>query len=152
MTPPPFRDQVVAPLTWVLAGSCWTVQLLLSWTSTGLLSSSSQVDGFRVLRSGVVSSVVPGWAAYLLLVLPVVGIALVALAALAGRAAGRMRLGLASLGVVMLASTLYALVSFDPARLGPGGWTASAGAALAVAASFLDRSVVVVPAHLLEVP
>lgn len=151
MTPPPFRDQVVAPLTWVAAGCCWTVQLLLPWTSAGVLSASSQVDGFRLLRSGVVSSVAPGWVAYLLLVVPVAGLLLVALGALSGRVASRARLVLAVVGVAMLAVALHALVSFDPTRLGPGGWTAVAGSALAVAAALLDRSASVAPVPLLEV-
>lgn len=127
------RAASVAPL-WVLAGACWTVQLFLPWTSRGAFSSSSMLDGVSLIRSGAVDAVVPGWAAYVLLALPAIGLAMTALAGLGGAAAGLGRVTLAVGGAAAVAAAGHLLVGYQPSRTGPGGWVSAAGALLAVAA------------------
>ena len=127
------RHLPVATL-WVLAGSCWTVQLFLPWTTRGAFSSSSMLDGVRLLRSGVVDSIVPPWAVYVLLTLPAIGLSVTGIAGLAGPAAdlGRVVLGVGGAVVVVLAWDV--LAGYAPSRIGPGGWVSTAGTLLAGAA------------------
>lgn len=139
MTRPQFRDHIAASMSWVVAGLCWAAQLLLPWTTVGALSASSQVDGFQLVRSGSVSSVAPTWTAYTVLLLPVIGLAVVALSGVAGRRASAARLGAAGLGIVVVGVAVHGLVEWDLPRLGPGGWTAAVGGALAVLGCSLDR-------------
>lgn len=138
MTPLHFRDPGPAPLAWVAAGGAWCAQLVLPWTSSGTFSSSSLADGIRLIRNGTLSGIAPAWVAPVLLVLPAAGLTLVGLALVDGAVAVAARLLLALVGLALVVASVALLVSGEPSRLGPGGWTAVGGAGLAVAAVSLD--------------
>lgn len=133
-SPAELRRHLPAALLWVLAGGCWTVQLFLPWTTRGAFSSSSMLDGVRLLRSGVVDAVVPPWAVYALLALPAIGLSVTGVAGLAGPVAEMVRFVLGLLGAAVVGAAGHVLVAYDITRIGPGGWVSLAGAVLAGAA------------------
>lgn len=135
-----FRDDVAASLVWMTAGGCWVAQLFVPWTSSGPFAVSSTVDGFRLVRSGAVDSIAPAWTAFALLLLPAVGLALLATASLAGVAGSALRLALGVLGALLVVAAVAVLVSFEISRVGPGGVLTLAGVALVAVGWRLDRS------------
>jgi len=150
MTPTRVRNHLLAPLVWIVAGAFWLVQLFLPWTSSGTFSTSTMVDGIRLIRSGEVESVVPGWIAPVLLVLPAAGLGLIAVASLDGVVAALVRVALGAVCLILLGLSVHYLVDSDPGRLGPGGWTAGAGGLATLVALCLDRTAAGRPQHLKE--
>ena len=133
--------RTVAWVAWLGAGACWFSQAFTPWTSRGVLSVASSVDAFRLARSGLVDNLVPVWIAPFLMVLPAVGLGMVALLGLRGALVKGARVVLALVGASVVVLTLAYLAKFDPGRLGPGGWLSVAGAFLAIAGVAVDRRV-----------
>lgn len=125
-------------LLWAAAGAAWVVECFLSWTRSGLLAASSMLDAARLIRSGVLGALAPGWVAYALLVLPACGVVLLGTAPVRRRWAVRARWLVALVGVLAAGAALHVLVGWSPARLGPGGWLAVLGSGLALAGFVLD--------------
>lgn len=117
----------VATLLWFAAGMLWVAQATVPWTRRGAFSSSSMLDGARLLRSGLVDAAAPRWAALLLVLVPTLGVLLGATAALRGTAVWVARMICVS--VVTVAYTLFVhnVAGANLTKLGPGGWLTGAG-------------------------
>jgi hypothetical protein len=117
---------------WFAAGACWIGQLVVPWTSAGPLSHASTVDAVRLVLRGPLDQAVPFWMVFAVLVLPMAGLLLVAIAGSDRPLARRLRLLTAVAGTVTFSAILWTLTRFDPTRLGPGGLVASVGTAIVV--------------------
>ncbi len=120
-------------LLWAAVGTAWLVAWFVPWTSRGLLSTSSLEDVARLVRSGSVSALVPGWAAWLLLLGPVSGLVLVATAVHDGQRITAVRCAVLVAMSVAFVASWYAVAQLDVDRLGPGGWLTGAGVAIGLA-------------------
>jgi hypothetical protein len=108
----------------------WVVQSAVPWTRRGVFSSSSMLDGARLVRSGAVGEVVPVWVAGIFLVVPAVGVLVAATAGLDGRAVRVSRFVALLVVAVLFLGFVHNVASADPGRLGPGGWLTVAGIVL----------------------
>lgn len=134
---------VVAPALWAVAGTALVVQSLLTWTSRGALSTTAPVDVLGLVSAGSLPSVSTA-EVVALVALPVLGAALLAGAALPGRAVRRVRALLGLLAVAVTGLLLVRVADLDPthlsgARPGSGALLAALGALAALAALGTDR-------------
>ncbi|GAA5143132.1 hypothetical protein GCM10023340_07890 [Nocardioides marinquilinus] len=132
---------LAASVVWVVAGGCWVGQLVVPWTSSGLLSRSSLADALALVRAGGVGEAVPAGTTAGALVLPVAGVVLVALVAVPTRL-GTLARGLVAVVGAGAWVALWRVVPQDGAGLGPGGWLGAAGvgaAGLALVAELVVR-------------
>ncbi|WZH51784.1 MAG: hypothetical protein PIR53_17420 [Nocardioides alkalitolerans] len=132
----------VTPALWAVAGTALLVQSLLTWTSRGALSTTAPVDVLGLVRAGSLPSV-STTEVIALVTLPVLGAALLAGAALRGRAVRRVRALLGLVAVVVTGLLLVRVADLDPtdlsgARPGAGALLAALGALAALAAIGTD--------------
>lgn len=97
----------------------WFLQAFVPWTSTGLLSQSSTLDAATLIRSGAVDELVPGWAYWLLLTLPLCAVALLISLPFRRREADLLRVVFLLVGIASTA-VLTVVLSFELSRTGPG--------------------------------
>lgn len=126
---------VLAVAGWLLAGGCWVASLFLPWASHGSLSSASLVDAARLVRRGIVDSVVPEAWSFVLVVPAAVGVGLLGLAGFRGPVAAAGRLLLAAAATVLVLLLAHRITGGEPARIGAGGWVALAGVVAAAVAA-----------------
>jgi hypothetical protein len=129
----PFRAAAgghLATIVWFVTGMLWVAQAAVPWSRRGAFSSSTMLDGARLLHSGLVDAAVPRWAALLLLVVPVVGVVVGATAALRGTPLWVGRLICVAVVTVAFAAFMHNVAGANLSRLGPGGWLAGAGIVL----------------------
>lgn len=112
---------------WFATGMLWVAQAAVPWSRRGAFSSSTMLDGARLLESGLVDAAVPRWAALVLLVVPVLGVLVGATAGLRGRVAWWARLSCVVVVTFGFAIFMQNIAGADLSRLGPGGWLAGAG-------------------------
>lgn len=112
---------------WLVAGVCWLAALFLPWASSGSLSSASLVDAARLVRRGLVDSLVPEALSFVLLVPAGAAVGLLALAGARGRVAVVVRVLLAALASALVLLITHRIAGGDVARVGAGAWTALAG-------------------------
>lgn len=128
---------LLATCGWLVTGCCWLVALFVPWTTRGLLSSASLIDAVRLIGRGVVASVVPPAAAWLLLVPTIAAIGLLALSGFRGRWVLVGQVLLAVIGTVLSLGIGWRLTDGDIGKAGPGLWLSLLGALFAVAAVVL---------------
>jgi hypothetical protein len=105
----------------------WVAQASVPWTRRGAFSSSSMLDGARLLRSGLVADAAPRWTSLVLVVVPALGVLVGATAGLRGRAMWTTRLTTVVAVTVAFVLFVHNVAGADLSRLGPGGWLTSAG-------------------------
>lgn len=127
--------RLVVLLASAVAGACWLLSLLLPWTSTGALSSSSLLDAVELIRRGAVDAVVPSSVAVVLLVPALAGIVVIGVVGFAGRTASVVRGTGLVLGSVASLGIGWRLTGVDAGAAGPGTWVALAGVVAALAAA-----------------
>ena len=96
------------------------------------------MDAVHLIRTGLVESLVPGWAALVLLILPMNGVLVMALAGLSSAWARPSRLLLTAASAAMFVVSFIVLLDGSPGRLGPGGWLTLGSIQLAVATIAAD--------------
>lgn len=134
------RRASAAAALWVAAGAGWVGSAFLPWTTRGALSSSTPLDAVRLIRTGMLDGAVPAGASAALLGLPAVGVGVMGLAGLGGRAAYAARVVLVSIALALLAGSLHVLAADRPGRLDGGAWTAVAALGCAVVALVITPS------------
>ena len=117
-------------LLWMTTGLAWFLASFLPWTSRGLMSTSSLQDGSRLIRTGALSSIAPGWLAWLLLGVPLGGLVVFATATRDGGAVTAIRVALLLAVAAVFVALGYALAEVDVTRLGPGAWLTGGGVVL----------------------
>ena len=117
-------------VVWFLCGMLWVVQAAVPWTRRGVFSSSSMLDGARLVRSGTVGEVVPVWVAGVFLAVPAIGVLVAATAGLDGRAVRVSRFVALLVVTVLFLGFVHNVASADPGRLGPGAWLTVVGIVL----------------------
>lgn len=124
---------------WFAVGMLWVAQAAVPWTRRGAFSSSTMLDGARLLQSGLVDVAVSRWAALLLLVVPFFGVLVGATPGLRGRIAWWARFSCVVVVTVALALFVQNVAGADLSRLGPGGWLAGTGILLGAVGLGLTR-------------
>ncbi len=122
----------LATILWFVSGMLWVVQAAVPWTRRGPFSSSSMLDGARLFETGVVDEVVPRWASFVLVVVPVLGVFVGATAALRGRALFTARLICVGVVSALFVFFVHNVAGADPTRLGPGAWLTGTGIVLSI--------------------
>lgn len=125
---PGHRPQWTTSAILALAGGCWVAQTVVPWTGSGVLSHADTASAVRLIRSGALDAVLPGWIGAVLLLLPAAGAGLLALSAVPGVAAARSRVVLATSAVTVSLVLATILVGLRPGSFGPGAWLTTAGA------------------------
>ena len=120
----------IPTVLWFVCGMLWVVQATVPWTRRGLFSSSTMLDGARLVRSGTVGEIVPVWVAGIFVAVPALGVLVAATAGLVGRVVGIVRLVSLLAVTLLFAGFMHNVASADPGRLGPGGWLTVAGIVL----------------------
>jgi hypothetical protein len=120
---------------WLLAGACWVASLFLPWASHGALSSASLIDAARLVRRGIVDSVVPEPWSFVLVLPALAGVALFGLAGFRGPVVAAGRFLLAAMATVLVLLLAHRITGGEPARIGAGGWLALVGVAAAAMAA-----------------
>lgn len=110
---------LIVVAAWVLCGSLLVGATFLPWAGSGPLSQSTPVDLAGLVRSGVLTSV-PGWLPWVVVLLPLTGAALVALAAVAR--AKWARIGLWLVGGLTWFGLMREATAGDVARWSQGAW------------------------------
>lgn len=103
---------------WVGVAACWTLQVFTPWADRGLLGGGSPLRWAGVAGE-VGGDRVPGAAAYVVLVLPLLGCLLLAFALLRGVVWWMLRGLLWLIGTAIVVALIVAV-----GRLSPGGWGA----------------------------
>ena len=122
----------VHTVLWFACGMLWVVQATVPWTRRGAFSSSSMLDGVRLLRSGGVADSAPAGALLALVTVPVLGVLLAATAGARGRAVLAGRIVCVLIVVIFLVGFVQTVASADPERLGPGAWMTCVGVVVGV--------------------
>ena len=125
-------------LIWLVVGASWVAQSFLPWAASGALAASSSMDAVHLIRTGLVEPLLPGWAALVLLILPMSGVLVMALAGLSSPWTRPSRLLLTAASTAMFVVLFLVLLDGSPGRLGPGGWLTLGSIQLALAALAAD--------------
>lgn len=107
----------------------------MPFSTQGLLSSSSPLDGAEMVISGQFAATVSIWAALGLLILPTIALVLVGTLWIEGERMALARVVIGLLGVLISMILLRGLTSFELSAFGPGAWLTLTGLLLSLAAA-----------------
>lgn len=127
---------------WFVMSASWVGQAFVPWTTQGPLATSSGFDAARLIGAGTIDDVIPRWGATPLLLLPFLGLLLMAMAGATAMPAQAVQFGAVAIGCATTVLAFRVIADGDPHRLGLGAWLTFFGLALgvvAVAASFAPR-------------